>query len=173
MPSSHNCAYAAVLLLIGCSTSPASRDAIAGNNAATQIRTVRAHFNTAIAEHDTAAIWAIFLPEYHIVTGKNVQGHGGAEELKHWNALFADKTLVYVRRTREVRVNEGWGIAEELGGWSGQFTATDGPVSTSGSYAAKWQRDTSGHWRLLAEVFTTLACNGGPIGCSPPQQAAP
>lgn len=165
--------YVAALILVGCSTAPARRDAIAGNNAVAEIRAVRAHFNAAIAERDISAIGSIFLPEYHIVTGKNVQDHGAAEEVRHWTALFADKTLLYVRSTREVRVNNGWGIAEELGYWSGRFTAADGPVSTSGSYAAKWQRDTSGHWRLLTEVFTTLACNGGSIGCSLPQQAAP
>jgi hypothetical protein len=40
-------------------------------------------------------------------------------------------------------------------------------------YAAKWQRGPRGDWRLQAEIFTTLACEGAPSGCAPPDPIAP
>lgn len=62
-----------------------------------------------------------------------------------------DPTLVYRRSPREVRVNQPWGLAEELG-----------------VYAAKWQRAEGGEWLLQAEVFTTLDCRGPESGCVRP-----
>ena len=122
---------------------------------------------------DTAVIAALLLPSYHLVTGRSVQSHGVSEEVAILQGMFADSTLLYVRRTREVRANPAWGLAEELGDWTGRLTAPDGPVRVNGSYAAKWQRDTGGAWRLQSEVFTTLRCEGGPQGCKPPDPVTP
>jgi ketosteroid isomerase-like protein len=140
---------------------------------ASAIRAARERFNGAIASRDTATIAALLLPSYHLVTGRSVQSHGIAEETAIWQGMFADSTLLYVRRTRELRANAAWGLAEELGDWTGRLTAPDGPVRVNGSYAAKWQRDTRGAWRLQSEVFTTLRCEGGPQGCKPPDPVAP
>jgi ketosteroid isomerase-like protein len=140
---------------------------------ATAIRSARERFNGAIASRDTATIAALLLPSYHLVTGRSVQSHGIAEETAIWQGMFADSTLLYVRRTREIRANPAWGLAEELGDWTGRLTAPDGPVRVNGSYAAKWQRDTRGAWRLQSEVFTTLRCEGGPQGCKPPEPISP
>ena len=137
------------------------------------IRAARERFNAAIASRDTATIAALLLPSYHLVTGRSVQSHGVAEEIALWQTMFVDSTLLYVRRTREVRANPAWGLAEELGDWTGRLTAPDGPVRVNGSYAAKWQRDARGAWRLQSEVFTTLHCEGGPQGCKPPDPIAP
>lgn len=136
--------------------------------AETAIRDARIRFNEALAARDLKVIGSFLLPTYHIVTGRSVQAHGRDSALESWTALFRDPTLHYIRSTRTVYVNETWGLAEELGDWKGQFTASDGPVRASGVYAAKWQRDDGGRWRLQAEVFTTLACEGGAVGCTPP-----
>ena len=137
------------------------------------IRGTRARFNAAIASRDSTIIASLLLPSYHVVTGRSAQSHGVSEAMTTWRGLFTDSTMLYVRRPREVRTNSAWGLAEELGDWTGRFTAPDGPVRVSGSYAAKWQRDTAGRWRLQTEVFTTLACAGGPQGCRPPDPVSP
>ena len=137
------------------------------------MRGARARFNDAIVRHDTATIARLLLPSYHVVSGRSAQQHGRVEAVAQWVALFRDATLGYVRTPRTVRVNDAWGLAEETGDWSGHFTAADGVVRVSGVYAAKWQRDTAGQWRLQAELFTTLACSGGPRGCVPPDPVAP
>ena len=146
---------------------------IAQRDASTAIREARDRFNTAIASHDTATIAGLLLPSYHVITGRSAQSHGVAEAMTTWRGLFADSTMNYVRRPRDVRTNVEWGLAEELGDWTGRFTAPDGVVRVSGSYAAKWQRDTGGRWRLQSEVFTTLACTGGSQGCRPPDPISP
>ena len=162
-----------ILALAACTRAqPASGDSADGASSGA-IRTARERFNAAIASRDTIAIAALLLPSYHIVTGRSVQSHGVPEEIAVWRAAFADSTLLYVRRTREVRANPAWGLAEEVGDWTGRLTAPDGPVRIGGSYAAKWQRDTGGSWRLQSEVFTTLHCEGGPQGCKPPDPVAP
>lgn len=133
------------------------------------IRLARERFNSAIAEKDAAAIKSFLAPTYHIVTGRSAQNHGADEEAKRWAEVFRqDPTAIYVRTPREIRVNEAWGLAEELGNWKGNYTADNMPVSASGVYAAKWQRAENGAWVLQAEVFTTMECSGPASGCVPP-----
>jgi ketosteroid isomerase-like protein len=164
---------ALILALAGCTAAQSAPTDSATVAVSNDIRAARERFNAAIASRDTATIGSLLLPTYHIVTGRSVQSHGAADEIGTWRTMFSDTTLLYVRRTREVRANPSWGIAEELGDWTGRLTAPDGPVRVNGSYAAKWQRDTGGRWRLQSEVFTTLHCEGGPQGCKPPDPVAP
>jgi ketosteroid isomerase-like protein len=163
----------ALVALTACATSHSTPAGSSDASVAAAIRDARARFNAAIVTRDTITIAKLLLPSYHMVTGRSAQSHGVREEIAAWREAFADSTLLYVRRTREVRANSAWGLAEELGDWSGRYTAPDGPVRVSGSYAAKWQRDTGGNWRLQSEVFTTLACDGGPRGCRPPDPVTP
>jgi ketosteroid isomerase-like protein len=138
------------------------------------IRDARDRFNAAIARRDTLTIAGTLLPTYHTVRGSSTQSHGAEAAMAVWRQTFARDTSVwYVRSPREIRVNGAWGLAEELGDWRGHLTAPDGPVDVSGVYSAKWQRTTSGRWRLQAEVFTTLDCRGGAKGCVPPDPVGP
>jgi ketosteroid isomerase-like protein len=164
---------ALLVVAVACAGARPANDTLSDAATARAVRAARERFNAAIAGRDTATIAASLLPTYHIVTGRSAQGHGVADEVALWQSMFADTTLLYVRRSREVRSNAAWGLAEELGDWTGHLTALDGPVRVSGSYAAKWQRDTGGNWRLQSEVFTTLRCDGGPQGCKPPDPVAP
>jgi len=130
------------------------------------IHAARERFNIAIEYKDAEAIHSLLAPSYHLVTGRSDQFHGADEEKARWNELFhTDPTAVYRRTTREIAVNETWGIAEELGNWQGSYTAAETLIQASGVYAAKWQCTENGEWVLQAEVFTTLTCEGP---CSPP-----
>jgi ketosteroid isomerase-like protein len=133
------------------------------------IRLARERFNQAIAEKDVAAIRSLLAPTYHIVTGRSAQNHGAEEEGDRWAEVFRqDASAIYRRTPREIRVNEAWGIAEELGNWKGGYTVENAAVQASGVYAAKWQRAADGDWVLQAEVFTTMECSGPESGCIPP-----
>jgi len=130
------------------------------------IRQARERFNIAVANKDAATIRALLAPSYHIVTGRSDQNHGQDEEAKRWASMFqSDPTAIYVRTTREITVNESWGLAEELGNWKGSYTLNKNLVSASGVYSAKWQRTQRGDWVLQAEVFTTIEFDEG---CVPP-----
>ena len=147
---------------------PKDSQASAGRTSDT-IREVRERFNQAIATHDAQSIAEVLVPNYHLVTGRSAQFHGAEDERIRWAELFAkDATVVYRRTPREIRVNEEWGLAEELGNWTGSYTAGARLVSALGVYAAKWQRAENGKWLLQAEIFTTLECNGPAEGCAPP-----
>ena len=137
---------------------------------AASIRAAREKFNQAIEHHDAHTIATILAPNYHLVTGRSAQFHGVDEERARWAETFAkDSAVIYRRTPREIQVNEGWGLAEELGNWIGTYTAAGQIVRASGVYAAKWQRAAdSGEWLVQAEVFTTLTCDGPPEGCVPP-----
>ena len=136
---------------------------------ADEIRDARERFNIAIANKDATRIQSILAPTYHIVTGRSAQNHGAAEEAKRWADVFQqDDTAIYRRTPREIRVNEAWGIAEELGDWKGSYTAENVLVQASGVYAAKWQRAENGEWVLQVEVFTTMECLGPESGCVKP-----
>lgn len=133
------------------------------------IRAVREKFNIAIAEQDVPTIRSLLASSYHIVTGRSDQSHGADQEAKRWTERFRnDPTTLYRRTTRDVTINEDWGMAEELGNWKGNYTSHGSIVHASGVYAAKWQRTTNGDWVLQAEMFTTLTCTGPEDGCIPP-----
>lgn len=145
--------------------------ALAGGE--TAVRAAREEFNAAIVRRDGEAISRLLAPGYHIVTGRSDQSHGVEAQRESWAARFAaDPTVSYRRTPREVRVNEGWGLAEETGDWVGSYTTAGNPARASGAYSAKWQRAVDGRWLLQAEVFTTLACDGAPTACAPPDPIA-
>lgn len=130
------------------------------------IHAVREKFNSAIAAKDSESIRGFLAPNYHIVTGRSAQNHGAEEETKRWADLFLeDPTAIYRRTPREITINEGWGIAQELGNWQGSYTAQGTLTTASGVYSAKWQHNTNNEWKLQVEVFTTLHCDGA---CDPP-----
>lgn len=131
------------------------------------IREARETFNQAITNKDDETIRTLLAPSYHIVTGRSDQFHGQDEEAKRWRQVFeSDSTAIYHRKTREITINESWGIAEELGNWKGSYTLAEKLVNASGVYSAKWQRTISGDWVLQAEVFTTIEFDEG---CVPPE----
>ena len=152
------------------------------SDAARSVRAARASFNAALAAGDLETIRALHAPEYHLITGRSAQFHGTEAHLALWQQSFAQEPPdLYVRTTREVRVNDAYGLAEELGDWKGAFTGADGSrAEASGVYAAKWQRAEStgagatgeavspGDWRLQSEVYTTLSCTGSADACRPP-----
>ena len=141
--------------------------------AAQDVRAARTRFNDAIAARDLDTIRALHAPEYHLITGRSAQFHGTDAHLALWEQSFAqDPPDLYVRTPREVRVNEAWGLAEELGDWRGTYSVNGAEAGERaeawGSYAAKWQRSTNGQWLLQSEVFTTMGCEGPAAGCAEP-----
>lgn len=126
----------------------------------------REKFNQAILNKDAETIRSLLSPSYHIVTGRSDQFHGQEEEAKRWSQVFeSDPSTKYFRKTREITINERWGIAEELGNWQGSYTLNHILVNASGVYSAKWQKTKNGNWVLQVEVFTTIEFDEG---CIPP-----
>ena len=133
------------------------------------IRSARLIFNQAIRDQDVSTISSFFAPGYHIVTGRSQQSHGIAAERGTWESIFAiDPGFVCQRDTRELRINQDWGLAEELGDWNCYYTVEGEATHASGVYAAKWQRAVDSSWLIQSEVFTTMACKGSTIGCKRP-----
>lgn len=132
------------------------------------IREAREKFNTAIANKDAKTIRTLLASTYHIVTGRSDQNHGANDEAARWASVFQnDPTAIYVRTTREITINESWGLAEELGNWKGSYTLSGKLVNASGVYSAKWQRTKNEDWVLQAEVYTTIEFDEG---CVPPDE---
>ena len=158
---------ATALFLAACG--PVAEPPVAEPPEAVEIRAARRSFNEAIASRDLPVISALLMPTYHIVTGRSAQFEGHDVNVALWTDMFAsDSTVIYLRTTREVRVNGQFGLDEELGDWTGSYTSGGFPAEAGGVYAAKWQRSTDGRWLLQSEVFTTLECLGGLETCSPP-----
>jgi len=121
-------------------------------------------------QENTMKLLHFFAPQYHIVTGRSQQSHGIAAERDLWESIFAiDPAFVCQRDTRELRINQGWGLAEELGDWNCYYTTEGAAIHASGVYAGKWQRAVDGSWLIQSEVFTTMACKGNAVGCKRPE----
>lgn len=120
------------------------------------ILSARAAINEAIARRDPEGIGAFLLPTYHVVTARSMHRHGREESVKSWAWMFErDQAATYGRMPEQIHVNEGWGMAQEHGQWSGTISAREGMLAISGVYAAKWHNTAEG-WRLEAEIFTPL-----------------
>ena len=124
------------------------------------ILAAREAINDAIARRDSAAIAAFLLPEYVVVTARSMQRDGRDASARSWADLFVhDRQAVYTRTPDDVLVNEGWGMAQEHGRWTGTVTTREGIMRLGGVYAAKWQYTDDG-WKLRAEIFTPLTVGG-------------
>ena len=120
------------------------------------IRAAREAINQAITRRDPAAIGEFLLPHYHVVTARSMHRDGKDASVRSWEDMFRrDETATYDRTPVEIHINEGWGMAEEHGRWSGTLRTIDGPLSMDGVYAAKWHLTEDG-WRLEAEIYTPL-----------------
>lgn len=121
------------------------------------ITLARRRYNDAILNRNVEAICSFFSDDYHVVTGRGIQSHGIEEQYHRWKTAFqADPNVLYRRVTRELRLSEQLGFAEELGCWVGKYTLDQKIVLVAGVYAAKWQRQASDLWLLQTEVFTIL-----------------
>jgi len=125
----------------------------AAGTAALLIRAARAAINDAIARHDAAALGALMLPSYHVVTARSMQRDGKDASVRGWAENF--ERTAHAGTPEEIHVNEEWGMAEEHGRWSATVKTNDGPLQIAGVYAAKWHLTADG-WMLQAEIFTPL-----------------
>lgn len=128
-----------------------------------EIRSLRARSNEAIARHDVEAVLSFLDDEYQITTGNGRLLQGSAGEEDAWAAEFARADdLRYVRTPESVEVSVSGGRAAEVGKWVGTWTTAEGATRVGGRYAAHW-RKAPGEWKIRAELFVTLHCEGA--GC--------
>jgi ketosteroid isomerase-like protein len=142
----------------------ATVDAAASETPADAIRSIRKQSNAAIARHDVEAVVSFLDTEYQITVGNGELFHGRAGEPEGWRTEFAKAgDLVYVRNPESVEVSSSGERAAEIGIWVGSWTTLNGPHRAHGRYAAYW-RKVSGSWKIRAELFVTLGCEG--VACS-------
>lgn len=124
------------------------------------IRAARARSNAAIAAHDTTGMIAEWTSDYHIVSSRNSEVAGASKNAAWFAQEFSmKKDVVYVRTPGRIEVNTSWNMASETGTWEGTWQAEDGKVIIGGTYYAKWHK-VKGRWKIRAEIFTPLHCEG-------------
>jgi hypothetical protein len=134
----------------------------------TAIRQHRASSNAAIARHDTGGIGAILAENLVVVTSNSVHGIGRQTNLQRLADQFRTRPdVIYERRPVSVDVFKPWGMATELGVWTGSWTDADGKINLRGLYFAKW-RLVSGAWRVESETYMPKSCSGGAYCRTPP-----
>ena len=156
----------AVLVGLTCSCVVAALTQLGGTSAAAAIRAARQAYNAAIARGDADAVAGLLVENYVSVSSIGAQNHG-REEARANYAEIAKLGWSIIRTPRDVRVNEAWGSAQELGDW---VVKRERPnvATVRGVYAAKWLRTTKGEWRVQSEVFTAMSCEGSAVACAPP-----
>ena len=121
------------------------------------IRAARASFNRALADGDLAAIGPLLLPDVVLVTGSDSAVISGRKaQLAAWKREFAaHPRTIYTRMPDRIVPSAVEPIAMEQGRWQGLAQGADLPHA-AGIYSAKW-RKSGRAWRLIAEIFVTLA----------------
>lgn len=126
----------------------------------TLIRQLRESSNAAIARHDTAGIAAILAPNVVVVASTSSATVGRDANTARFAEQFrARPDVVYRRTPREVIVFAPWRMASESGTWTGSWTHSDGKVTISGRYFAKWQ-EVEGRWLVQSETYMPERCSG-------------
>ena len=153
---------ALVASLAGCTGHTSSTHvAVTPSPAAAAIAEARARSNAAIAAHDTAAIMREWMPDIHVVASTGTQTAGAEANARSMQTQFTRRPdTKWVRTATRITAFAPWDVAAEEGQWVGTWTDPDGPVRIGGTYLAQW-RYTDGRWRIQAEVFVPLHCNGG------------
>lgn len=134
----------------------------------TAIRQRRASSNAAIARHDTGGIGATMVEDIIVVTSRSSQSIGRAANMSSFADQFRTRPdVIYVRTPSHLRIYEPWGMASELGRWTGSWTDSDGKIQIGGSYFAKW-RLRNGSWLIESETYVPETCTGGAYCRTPP-----
>jgi ketosteroid isomerase-like protein len=151
------CVYA--LGLVAVAREVAAQGDVA-RRSATLIRQLRETSNAAIARHDTAGIAAILAPNVVVVASTSAVTVGRDANAARFAEQFRTRPDVVYRRTpREVTVFTPWRMASESGTWTGSWTHSDGKVTISGRYFAKWQ-ELEGRWLVQSETYLPERCSG-------------
>ena len=125
-----------------------------------QIRSARAQYNDAIANHDVPRIVSFLDEEYQITTSLGQLSQGREDDAAAWEELIASRQdVLYVRTPESIEISSDYPLAAEVGTWVGTWSTVDGPVRTGGRYAAMW-RNTDGAWKVRSELFVALYCEG-------------
>ena len=156
----HPARLALLASLTACHTS-ASHTTVTASAAASEIAAARSRSNAAIAAQDTVAIAREWMPDIHVVSSTSTQSAGADANAKAMQAAFTRRPdTKWVRTPVKIAVFDAWQVASEQGEWVGTWTDPDGPVRISGTYQAQW-RHSDGRWRIQAEVFVPVRCEGG------------
>ena len=123
------------------------------------IRLQRHRYNEAISRRNVDEICAFFTQDYHVITARGLQSHGIEEQRTRWNIVFAeDPVVIYRRNTKDIRLSEESGAAQEHGYWAGKYLFNNNVTLLGGVYSAKWLKQSNGLWLVQAEIFTMLRC---------------
>jgi ketosteroid isomerase-like protein len=131
------------------------------------VRAARAESNAAMAAHDAARLRQSMQDDYYMIRGNSGNLWGGADAATRGFAedAFNDPNFVTYKRSpdRITPASSGKRVAES-GKWVGTWHMPDGIARLSGIYLAMWT-PKDGQWRLKAEAFVTLSCEGSEADC--------
>ena len=103
-----------------------------------------------------------------VVTSRSAQQVGRAASMTSFAEQFRTRSdVLYERTPEQVRIYEPWGMASELGRWTGSWTEADGKIQIGGIYFAKW-RLRNGKWMIESETYVPERCSGGSYCRTPP-----
>ena len=101
------------------------------------------------------------MPDVTVVSSTSAMATGVAANVSRMAAQFAGRPDTrWIRTPDTIAVFDAWGVASVRGHWVGSWTEPDGPVVIRGSYEAQGRRQ-DGTWRIQAELFVPLRCEGG------------
>ena len=124
---------------------------------------LRAQSNAAIAAQDVGTIVGMLDADYQITMGSGAMERSDpGHQAKGWQEIFDSRPdTVYRRLPERIDTAENGTRAFESGRWVGTWTVENEPIRYDGRYSAHW-RVVDGSWKLRAELFVTLGCEGSP-----------
>jgi ketosteroid isomerase-like protein len=119
-----------------------------------QILTIRNASNAALKSYDNTQVLSYLTDDVLTTTGNGTL-LSGKEALKQHILDNGDSKMYWIRKTKEVVVNEPRGLAWENGIWNGFDPEKNDTSIVNGNYSVMWTKE-SGVWKIKSQLFVTL-----------------
>lgn len=119
-----------------------------------QILEIRNASNLALKLYDNTQVLTYLTNDVFTTTGNGTL-LSGKEALKQYILDGGDSKMYWVRKTKEIIVNEQNGLAWENGIWNGFDPEKDDNSIVQGNYSAMWTKE-SGEWKIKSQLFVAL-----------------
>jgi len=120
-----------------------------------QLLAIRNASNLALKTYENEEVLSYLTDDVLTTTGNGVL-LSGKKALEKYISDGGKSKIYWIRKTKEIKVNEKRNLAWESGNWNGYDPEKGNDSIVNGNYSAMWTKE-SGVWKIKSQLFVTLA----------------